>query len=98
MPISRIVIGRITKVEDKNDKKWFHFSMRKSIVTYGSNQLNRENMQEGNIVECIVLTFVDGKVFAQIKGTYLKLKVKNIEKVKLNKGDHINVKLLKVTK
>ena len=79
MPLSRIVLGRITKVEDKNEKKWFHFSMRKSIVTYGCNQLDRDNLKEGNVVECIILSIVDGKAFGQIKGTYLKIKVKDFE-------------------
>lgn len=40
----------------------------------------------------------DDKAFAQIKGSYLKLKIKNFKKDELHEGDHVNVKLTKVTK
>ena len=45
-----------------------------------------------------MLTIADGKAFAQIKGSYLKLKIKNFKEGEIKEGDHVNVKLTKVTK
>lgn len=44
------------------------------------------------------MAIADGKVFAQVKGSYHKLKVKGSEKVQLKVGDHVMAKLEKVTK
>lgn len=41
MPVGRVVLGRITKVEDKGDDKRFQFSTRKSLVVYGVGVVDR---------------------------------------------------------
>jgi hypothetical protein len=47
-----------------------------------------------------VAAVVEGgaKAFAQIRGSYLKLKVKGLKPGDITEGDSILVKLLKVTK
>lgn len=98
MPIGRLVLGRITRIDEKADKKWYHFSLRKDLVVYGTNAIDRLTLEVGNSIEAIILTIADGKAFAQIKGSYLKLKVKNFAKDEIKEGDHVTVKLTKVTK
>ena len=98
MPQGRIVIGRITKVEEAADKpKRFHFSTRQSIAVYGVGVIERSKLQVGDEAEAIVLAVAEGKAFAQIKGSYIKIKVKEIP-AKLKAGDHVTVSLKKVTK
>src|SRR5690606_13028492 len=80
------------------DKKWYHFSIRKSLVVYGTNVVDRSALEVGNPVEAIILTIADGKAFAQLKGSYLKLKVKNFAEDSIKEGDHVTAKLTKVTK
>lgn len=41
---------------------------------------------------------VDGKAFAQIKGSYLKIKVKGFKEGDIKEEDTVKVKLTKVTK
>ena len=41
MPIGRLVLGRITSVDDKTGTKRFNFSIRKTLVVYGSNAFDR---------------------------------------------------------
>lgn len=98
MPIGRQVLGRITRIEEKADKKWYHFSLRKSLIVYGTSVIDRSSLEVGNQVEAIILTFTDGKAFAQLKGSYLKLKVKNFQEGEIREGDHVMAKLTKVTK
>jgi len=46
-----------------------------------------------------MMAFAEGKGFAQIKGTYIKIKVKGFnESDSLNVGDHVLSTLKKVTK
>ena len=44
MPVGRVVIGRITKVEEKGEDKRFHFSLRKSLVVFGVGVINRNEL------------------------------------------------------
>lgn len=44
------------------------------------------------------MAVADGKAFCQLKGTYIKLKVKGHDKEILKPGDHVMSKLTKVTK
>lgn len=98
MPLGRIVIGRITKVDEApNQQKRFHFSTRQSIAVYGVGVIERSKLQVGDEAEAIVMAVAEGKAFAQIKGSYIKIKVKEIP-AKLKAGDHLTVSLKKVTK
>lgn len=45
-----------------------------------------------------MMAVAEGKAFAQIKGSYIKLKVKGFEETKLKVGDHVVASLKKVTK
>ena len=90
MPVGRLVVGRITKVDDQpNGQKRFHFSTRKSLTVYGVGVLDRSKLSEGDSVEAILLAFAEGKAIGQIKGTYIKLKVKNYNPKDLKIGDHV---------
>lgn len=100
LPIGTIVLGRIARVHESpaGDKK-FDFSTRQSLVVYGVGVTERSKLQVGDEVESIVMALAEGKAFAQIKGTYIKLKVKGAESVaQLKVGDHITSTLKKVTK
>ena len=44
------------------------------------------------------MALADGKIFAQVKGSYHKLKIKGQGKVQVKVGDHVMAKLEKVTK
>jgi hypothetical protein len=96
MPIGRLVVGRITKVDSKADFKRFHFSTRQSLTVYGVGVVDRAKLSVGDKVEAIVMATAEGKAFAQIKGTYIKLKVKEYSSLKA--GDQILCSLTKVTK
>lgn len=79
MPVGRLVVGRISKTDEPKDStgtKRFHFSTRQSIVVYGVGTVDRSKLTVEDEVEAIVMAIADGKAFAQIKGSYLKLKVK----------------------
>ena len=100
MPLGRMVLGRIYKIDDVAGKKRFNLTLRRSLVVYGVNVVQRDQLTEGSQVECIVVAVVEGgnKAFAQIKGSYLKLKVKELKAGQVTEGDNIIVKLMKVTK
>jgi len=100
MPIGRIVLGRIAKVDEPADKdKRFHFSTRQSLVVYGVGAVDRSKLAVDNEVESIMMAFAEGKAFAQIKGTYIKIKVKGFKASDgLKVGDHVISTLKKVTK
>ena len=70
------------------------------MVVHGVNVVARESLAEGNQVECVVVALVEEgtKAFAQIKGSYLKIKVKQLKAGDLIEGDNILVNLVKVTK
>mmetsp|Transcript_1273 Transcript_1273/g.1518 ORF Transcript_1273/g.1518 Transcript_1273/m.1518 type:complete len:562 (+) Transcript_1273:3654-5339(+) len=98
MPIGRLVVGRITKVGTQaSGEKRFDFSIRPSLVVYGVGVVDRSKLQVDEEVESIVMAIADGKAFAQIKGSYIKIKVKG-DKMKVKVGDHVVSKLKKVTK
>jgi hypothetical protein len=76
-------------------------TLRRSLVVYGTNALNRDAIQEGAQIECKIAAFIEDKTkaIAQINGSYLKLKVKEIKTPgALNEGDNVIVTLKKVTK
>lgn len=97
MPIGRIVIGRISKVDDHNGQKRYHFTTRQSLVVYGVGVVDRSKLEVSKEVESVLMAFAEGKAFSQIKGSYIKIKVKNVPK-SLKIGDSILSKLTKVTK
>jgi ribosomal protein S1 len=77
MPIGRVVIGRVYKVDTQpNGEKRFNFSTRKSLVVYGAQSVMRNKLSVGDEVESIVMAVAEGKAFSQIKGSYIKIKVK----------------------
>jgi hypothetical protein len=41
MPLGRLVLGRITSADEKTGIKRFNFSIRKTLVVYGSNAFDR---------------------------------------------------------
>lgn len=97
MPLGRVVMGRITTCEEKEGQdKRFNMTLRRSVVIHGCNAIDKNSLKEGQQVEAIVLAVAEGKQFCQIKGSFLKLKVKSEEAIKV--GDHIASKLTKVTK
>ena len=100
MPIGRIVLGRVYRIDNQsNGEKRFHFSTRQSIVVYSAMAVERKSLQVDQEVEAIIMAIADGKSFAQIKGSYVKIKVKGYTaKDKLTVGDHIFTSLKKVTK
>ena len=100
MPIGRVVLGRISKVDEPaGADKRFHFSTRLSLVVYGVGGVDRSKLEVGDEKESIMMAFAEGKAFAQIKGTYIKIKVKGFKASDgLKAGDHIISTLKKVTK
>lgn len=99
MPVGRMVLGRITKVDSPpNGEKRFHYSTRQSLVVYGVGAIERKSLEVGNEVTSIVMAVAEGKAFCQLKGTYIKLKVKGYDQEILKPGDHIISTLTKVNK
>ena len=77
MPIGRIVIGRVYKIDTlPNGEKRFNFSTRKSLVVFGAQSCKRSELSVDDEVESIVMAIAEGKAFSQIKGSYIKIKVK----------------------
>ena len=99
MPLGRLVVGRISKVDSppSGDKR-FHFSIRPSLIVYGVGGVERSKLEVGQQVESIVMAMADGKAFSQIKGSYIKIKVKGAGTEKLKVGNHVISELKKVTK
>jgi ribosomal protein S1 len=66
MPLGRLALARIYKVDDVQGKKRFNVTLRKSLVVHGVNAVNRDTLSEGTQVECIVAAVVEGgtKAFA----------------------------------
>ncbi len=63
-------------------------SLRQSVVTFGIGAIDRTQLEVGKQVQAVVLTVLEiGKAYAQIKGSYLKMKLKNIAKSNLKHGD-----------
>jgi ribosomal protein S1 len=98
-PVGRLVVGRIAKVEDTaSGQKRFSYSTRQSLVVYGVGCVDRAKLAESDEVEALVMAVAEEKAFAQIKGSYIKLKVKNFPPKSLKAGDQIVASLTKVTK
>jgi len=95
-----MVLCRIYKVDDIQGKKRFNVTLRKSLVVFGTNAIERDSMAEGVQVECQIATFLDDKTkaIAQLKGSYLKIKVKELKAGHASEGDNVIVTLKKVTK
>ena len=74
--------------------------MRKSLVVYGVSAVEREALSEGSEIEVTIAALIeDGqKAIAQIKGSYLKVKVKELKPGQVSVGDNIIISLKKVTK
>lgn len=66
MPLGRLVLGRITKVNEpaQGGSKRFDFSTRQSIATYGVGVVERSKLQVGDTVEAIIMAIAEGKAFA----------------------------------
>ena len=72
-----LVIGRVTKTEADNTR--FSLSLRRSLVVYGVHQINRNSLEAEQEFSCIVLAkAADSLAFGQFKGSYHKLKIKNV--------------------
>ena len=95
-----MVLCRIYKVDDVQGKKRFNVTLRRSLVVYGTNVVDRDALTEGAQVECQIAAFIEDntKAIAQIKGSYLKVKVKELKPGKVKEGDNVLVALKKVTK
>lgn len=100
MPLGRMVLCRIYKVDDVQGKKRFNVTLRKSLVVHGTNAIERDSLSEGAQIECQIATFIEDKTkaIAQIKGSYLKMKVKEIKAGQVKEGDNVVATLKKVTK
>ena len=101
MPIGRMILARVVKIEEHKTGdaalKRFNLSCRRTLVVHGTNTIDRTSLQVGEQIHCVVVAIADGKAFAQIKGSYLKLKVKDFPS-DLTIGNHMIATLAKVTK
>lgn len=59
MPLGRLVLCRIYKVDDVAGKKRFNVTLRRSLVVYGVNAVDRESISEGSQVQCLVIAIVE---------------------------------------
>lgn len=46
------------------------------MVVYGAHSISRGKLSVGDEVESIIMAIAEGKAFSQIKGSYIKIKVK----------------------
>lgn len=76
MPIGRQVVGRITKCIDNGGDMRYNATLRKSLCIYGVGLVNRNQLKVGDQHTAFVLAVAADIVFAQLNGSYLKLKVK----------------------
>lgn len=65
---------------------------------YGVGAIDRSKLELGSEVTSIVMAVAEGKAFCQVKGTYIKLKVKDLGQEVLKPGDHVISKLTKMNK
>lgn len=75
----------------------FHASLRHSLVVYGVDQIDFTQLKQEQEVSAIVLAVADGVAFGQIKGSYYKLKIKDVPST-ITTGTVCSVKLQKVIK
>ena len=94
MPIGRQVVGRITKCMDLGEEMRFNATLRKSLVLYGVGLINRNQLKIAEQHTAFVLAVANDVVFAQLNGSYLKLKVKGAPKAD-QIGSLIEIKLTK---
>ena len=59
-----MVLCRIYKIDDVQGKKRFNVTLRKSLVVYGTNVIDREALTEGAQVECQIAAFIEEKTKA----------------------------------
>ena len=91
-----LVIGRVTK---KSEGPRFDLSLRDSLVVHGVGQITRGSLEVGQEHTVVVLAIAaDAVCFAQIKGSYHKLKVKNAPTKSLAIGEQCQVKLSTIQK
>ena len=65
MPIGRIVIGRVYKVDTPpSGEKRYNFSTRKSLVVFGAESVVRSKLAVDEEVESIVMAMAEGKAFS----------------------------------
>jgi len=66
MPLGRLVLVRIYKVEEVGGKKRFNVTLRKSLIVFGVNVVNRDSLTDGSEVPCTVAAVIEGgkKAFA----------------------------------
>ena len=96
MPIGMVVVARITKTEADGTR--FNCSLRRSLVVYGVHQVNRSELKAQTKICAIVLALSTDRVaFGQLKGSYHKLKIKNVPNL-VSVGSLCQVELTKVTK
>lgn len=96
MPIGRVVVARITKTEADNTR--FNCSLRRSLVVYGVHQINRSGLKPQSQVTALILALsADGVAFGQLKGSYHKMKIKQVPE-HASVGRLCQVELTKVTK
>ena len=75
MPIGRVVLCRITKASNNNTR--FDCSVRRSLIVFGVHQVQKKDLKPDLKLSCIILAAAsDGVAFAQVKGSYHKLKIK----------------------
>ena len=96
MPIGRQVVGRITKAFDLGEGARFNASLRRSLAIYGVHQVNKNALKPGDLITAFVLAVAKDSVFAQIKGSYLKLNVKGAPPT-TQVGSLIETRLVKVS-
>lgn len=95
MPIGRLVTGRITKCIENGEDMRFNATLRKSLVMYGVGHINKNSLKAGQEYSALVLATSNQVVFAQLKGSYLKVEASGCPK-NTEVGQMLKVKLEKV--
>lgn len=47
MPLGRLVLARVVKVEESHNGKRFNVTLRRSLVVFGTNAVDKSTFQEG---------------------------------------------------
>ena len=100
MPLGRMGPCRIYKVDDIQGKKRFNVTLCKSLVVFGANAIQRDSMAKGFQIEYKIARFLDDKTkaIAQLKDSYLKIKVKELKAGHTSQGENVIATLKNVTK
>lgn len=68
MPVGRLVLSRVVKIEDHKTGdvalRRFNLSCRRTLVVHGTSTVDRQSLQVGDQVRCVVVAIADGKAFA----------------------------------